>query len=352
MATLSQVTATTRKLLEFIGIGIGAIILLVVLFNIGKAIKEIIAPTPPTPPTVAFGKLPSIIFPINTNMQPLTYSINTLTGALPSLSDRMTIYKLQQPQPNLVNLNKAKAIAATAGFRDDPSTLSDTSYRWTATNPDANLNESFTMDIQSFDFLFSTSYLSNQTVLSGINMPDEDTAVKAATDFFSKVSPLPNNIDTSKTKTTLWSITNGQLTPATSVSNAQIIRVDFFPKNIEALPIYTSTPDDSFTYAFVASSDTNNPQIVEAQLYHKIPTNDKATYPIKTAQQAFEDLKKGNGYIASAPDTTTQISITNVSLGYYLDNNSQDFLLPIIVFQGDKGFFAYVPALGDDWTVK
>lgn len=352
MATLSQVTASTRKLLEFTGIGITAIILLVILFNVGKTIKEMISPTPPTPPTVAFGKLSPINFPTNQTLHSLTYTVNTLDGSLPALPDRVTVYKLQQAQPNLLNLDKAKAIAASAGFLDAPSNLSDTLYRWTTTDTDANLNKSLTIDIQSFDLLYSTSYATNQTVLDAANIPDETTAVKAATDFFAKVSPLPDNIDSSKTKTTLWSIVNGQLIPATSLSNAQIIRVDFFPQNVEKLPIYTITPDDSFIYALIASSDTNNPQVVEAQLYYKVPAADKATYPIKTAQQALDDLKKGNGYIASAPIDTTQVNITNVSLGYFLDSNAQDYLMPIIVFEGDKGFFAYVSALSDDWIAK
>lgn len=352
MASLSQVTATTRKLLEFIGIGIAAIILLVILFNVGKTVKEMISPTPPVPPTVAFGKIAPIIFPTDATLHSLTYTVNTLSGLLPDLPDRATVYKLQQPQPNLLNLDKAKALAATAGFQDNPVNLSETLYRWTATDTDANLNKSLTLDIQSFDFLYSTSYATNQTVLAGANVPDEASAVKAATDFFAKVSPLPNNIDPSKTKTTLWSISNGQLIPATSLSNAQVIRVDFFPEIVEKLPIYTATPDDSFIYALVASSDTTNPQVVEAQLYHKIPTTEKATYPIKTAQQAFDDLKKGNGYIANAPEETTQINITDVSLGYYLDSNAQDYLMPIIVFQGDKGFYGYVSALANDWLIK
>ncbi len=348
MASLSQVTTATRKLLEFGGIGIGAILLLILLFNVAKVIKEMVSPTPPAPPTVAFGKLPIITFPPSATGATLSYILNTLTGSLPALPDRMTIYKLQQAQPNLLNLDKAKQIAQTAGFQDKPTPLSDTSYKWT-TN-DQGFLKTFTMDIQSFDFLFTTAYSSNATVRSGAHVPSEDQAVKAANDYFARISPLPDTLDTSKTKTTLWSITNGVLTPATSLSNAQIVRVDFFPKNVEKLPIYTPNPDTSYMYALVASSDTTNPQVVEAQLYHKLLTSDKATYPIKSSQQAFDELQKGKGFIAAIPNNTTQISITNVTLGYYLDINSQNYLMPIIVFQGDKGFFGYIPAVNDAWT--
>lgn len=349
MASLSQVTDTTRKLLEYIGIGIAAIILLVIIFNIGKMVKEIISPTPPPPPTVAFGKLSPLTFPDTSSATPPTYTINTLTGALPDLPDRVAVYKLEQPQPNLLNLDKAKSLAYSAGFLDNPTALSDTLYRWTTTD---KLTKSFSVDILSFDFLFSSSYLSDPTVQEATYLPDEDAAIKAATDFFAKISPLPTNLDPAKTKTTLFTITNGQLTPATSLSDAQIIRVDFFTQNIDKLPIYTSHPYESFIYALIASSDTTNPQVVEAQLYHKTITKDKATYPIKTAQQAYDALKSGHAFIASNPSNSPKITITNVSLGYYLDITSSDYLWPIIVFQGDKGFFAYVPAVKEDWVQK
>ncbi|HXS15508.1 MAG TPA: hypothetical protein VN711_05225, partial [Candidatus Saccharimonadales bacterium] len=128
-----------------------------------------------------------------------------------------------------------------------------------------------------------------------------------------------------------------------------IIRVDFFPKTVGTLQIYTPDPTKSLIYALVASSTTTDPEIVAAQLIHKDISGEKATYPIKTAQQALDDLKNGKGYIASYDSTNPQINITDVSLGYYEDSTPQNYLMPIIIFQGDHGFVAYVSALNGDW---
>lgn len=347
MADLSHVSNITRKILEIIGISIAGVILLIVIFNIGVFIKNIISPTPPAAPTVAFGKLQLLTFPQSTNTQTYSYSINTLSGALPLLPDRITVYKLEQPAPNLLSLDKAKAVATAAKFVDDPVSLSDTSYKWSKTDP---FSSTLIMDIQSLDFYLTSSYKDNKTVTDALHMPDEDVAQTASNGFFDEVMPLPSSIDSGKTKTTLLAINVKGLTPASSLSTAQIIRVDYFPKAIDTLPVYTASPDKSLIYSLVASGETDYPQVVEAQYYHKSITKEKATYPIKSATVAYEELKQGKGFVAANPTGATDITITNVSVGYYVDGSNQTYLWPIIVFQGDKGFYAYVSAVTDEWV--
>lgn len=347
MANLSSVSDITRKAVEIVSAVVLGIILLMVLFRIGVFIKELVSPTPPPAPTVAFGKLPNLTFPLSSGNTNYSYTVNTLTGQLPTLPDRITVYKLQQPVPNLLGLDKAKGIAKAAKFLGDPSPVSDTVYKWTNTDP---FPQTFTMNIQSFDFFFTGNYTTDPTVKAAAQMPDEATAQTISGQFFDDVMALPGNIDTSKTKTTLFAITSSGLTPATSLSNAQLIRIDYFPKDVETYPVYTQNPAQSLIYTLVASGTTDFPQVVEAQYYHKNLTNQKATYPIKTAQEAFTDLKNGKGFVAANPTGNTSVNITDVTLGYYVDSSPQQYLWPIIVFQGDQGFYAYVSALQDNWV--
>lgn len=345
MANLSTISGAVRKIVKVFSIGIAAIVLLIVIFQIGSFALNLISPTPPAPPTVAFGKLSLVSFPQNANSA-LSYSLNTLTGSLPQLPDRITVYKLQQPAPNLLGLDKAKSIAVEAGFTADPVALSETQYRWDKTDP---LPTSLTMDIQSFDFALTSDYKNNDTVKTAAHLPDESLAQTASKEFFNKVMPLPDYIDDNKTKVTLLSINGNTLLPATSISTTQLIRIDYFPNAIDNLPIYTSNPANSLIYSLIASGTADYPQVVEAVYYHRSVTKDKATYPIKSASDAYEELKQGKGYIAANPTESSNIVITNVSLGYYIDPSSQQYLWPIIVFQGDKGFYAYVSAVSNNW---
>ena len=345
-ANLSNVSNATRKLLEIIGISIAAIIVLSIAFNVSIAIKNILSPTPPAPPTVSFGKLSVVGFPPTSEYNTYSYTINTLSGSLPTLPDRITVYQLVQAKPNLLGLDKATTLVQGLNFLDPPVALSETQYQWSKTDP---LPTTLTIDTQTFDFFLTSQYMSNQTVIQAIHMPDEATAEDAAKQFFTNFMPLPSSIDPAKTKTTLLAIQGNSLVPATSLSTAQLIRIDYFPKSVDTYPIYTSNPDKSLIYAMVASSPTDSPQVVEAQYYHKEISNTKATYPIITASQAFTLLKQGKAYIAANPTHATQISITNVSLGYYVTSLPQKYLWPIIVFQGDQGFYAYVNAIQDKW---
>lgn len=349
MANLSSISDVTRKILEISGVGILGLILLVILFHIGIFVKNIVAPTPPSPPTTAFGKLPFVSFPITNDTKTYSYTINTLSGSLPTLPDRVTVYKLQQATPNLLALDKAKELAAGIGFVDTPTAISDTVYRWTKTDP---LPTTLTMDIQSFDFSLTSDYKNNDTVTAAAHLTDEALAQTASKEFFDKIMPLPSTTDDNKTKVTLLAISPTGLTPASSLSTAQLIRIDYFPKAIDNIPIYTANPTQSLIYSIVASGTTDYPQIVEAQYYHRSATQEKATYPIKTALKAYDELKQGKGYIAANPTGTTNITITNVTLGYFIDPASQQYLWPIIVFQGDKGFYAYVSAVTDGWVQK
>ena len=52
------------------------------------------------------------------------------------------------------------------------------------------------------------------------------------------MSLLPQDVDENKTKTTLYSIENGTLTLTSKSSNAKIVRVNFFQKDLDNLPIY------------------------------------------------------------------------------------------------------------------
>jgi len=156
---------------------------------------------------------------------------------------------------------------------------------------------------------------------------------------------MPSDIDQTKTQANLLSLKNGSLVPATSVSNTQLIGVVFYQKDVDGLPIYYENPNSSNINILVGS----NHKILEANYIHQTVTGDFSTYPLKTVQQAFADLKQGKGYIASYYGPSTNIVINNVFLAYYIGSQTQKYLMPIVVFVGNNDFYAYVPAVTDGW---
>ncbi len=90
--------------------------------------------------------------------------------------------------------------------------------------------------------------------------------------------------------------------------------------------------------------------VIGANYQHQEIYKESATHPINTAEQVSTELKEGKAYLASYSKNTQNILIKNVFLAYYIGEKRQDYLMPIVVFQGDNDFYAYVPAITDEWS--
>ncbi|MBI2074311.1 MAG: hypothetical protein HYT83_00565 [Candidatus Levybacteria bacterium] len=348
MPTLHKVKEGIKTSLKF---GVYSLIILsifLVLINIGKNLKERFFPTPPPLPTVSFGKIPPNNFPKNATDKNLTYTLNTVSGTLPTFSDKAKVYKIFQPEPTLLSLKRAQESVGKISFTSQPIALSESIYQWT--NND-NLSRKIIFNITSLNFNLSTNFLlTNQNLLTNKYL-DGAGAKDKAQSFFSTMDSFPDDIDLAQTRTSLFAVENGELVPATSLSNATIVRVDFFQKDLDNIPIFYPNPSFSLIHALLTGSEPQG-QIIEASFFHHNISNKTATYPIKTANEAFSQLKKGNAYIASYNGPSNEAVIKNVFLGYYLNDKEQDYLTPIIIFRGDYNFFAYVEAIKDDWIAK
>jgi hypothetical protein len=386
--TLHRTIDVAKKFLLGIGAGITVIIVIVLIVQLGIIIKNILFPPPIQPPNHAFDTLPAIDFPQNITSDKLTYTLNTITGTLPEFPDRLNVFQIQQPQPNFLNLNKAKEKAAKLGFLNDkggasPETnLGDATYQWTK---EGSVSKRLTINIITFDLAFTSNYLTSPTVLEAKNLGNSKSAVDATKDFLNNIGlNFPDivyektlNAETNKpyvTKPQLFSIENGTLVPTTSLSKTQVIRVDLYQKNMTYalntgvsevtggfkkldidLPILYPRPPYS-TMHFWLASEALGPEVYAANFIHKNIIQDEkaeqATYPIKTSQEAYDELVNGKAYIASYFGFEKEIKIQNVFLAYFLGEDPQEYLMPIIVLEGDNGFFAYVSAVKDEWIKK
>lgn len=342
MITLHNTTEETKLILKWGGILIGTILIFLIFFRLGKNLKEFLYPTPPPPPTVSFGKLPKIIFPKNTNDKNFSYTLDTLSGTLPAFSDRTNVYPILHPKPNLLSSKRALEKAEKIGFNTQGKPLSETLYEW---NDELLLSRKFVIDTISSNFSYSSDLFSDKQILK--NPESKEKSIELARAFLESLSAFPSDIDESKTKTMLLAIKDKNLVAATSFSNAQVIRVDFFQKDKDNFPIFYPNPPFSTMHVVVGGKAEN--QILSANFYHYDIDSTSATYPIKTGDEAFEELKSGKAYIASYYGEKNEILIKKVFLGYYMGLMIQDYLMPIFIFEGNDGFFAYVSLVKEEW---
>ncbi len=344
MFTLSEASAQVKKFMVLGGLFIGLLIIAFILIRIFVIVKNIIAPPPPPTATSAFGTLPMQVFPQNATSKNLTYSINTLSGYLPTLSTVMNVYRMQAIVPNLLSFNKLQSEVSSIGFPTTYTTISDVVFEWQRQNEGVNL--SLKGNSLTGNFNITSDYTSNADVLARVRVPAPDQAAQIAATMLDTMGLVSNDLDQNNIKTKLFSIVNGNLVPASSQSTAQVIRVDYYQKDIDKIPIYYEKPDTPNINIFVSGGATG-PQVVAVNFIHQAPTQESATYSLKTTAQAFEDLKQGKGYIASYNGNSNNVSVNNVFLAYYISSQQQDFLMPIFVFTGDNNFYAYVPAVTD-----
>ncbi|HUD09727.1 MAG TPA: hypothetical protein VMR77_02915 [Patescibacteria group bacterium] len=346
MFTLSQASYDTKEILKWGGLFIAGLVVIVVFIQMFLLVKEAIFPTPPPKPTVAFGKLDPQLFPASATDKKLTYKINTLTGSLPSLPGQIKVFKIKTAAPDLLSLSNAKDKVGQVGFNTPPTQISDVSYKWDNTDS-LGLSQEITMNIVNNNFVLTSDFLSSQSALSG-DLPNEKDSITTATDYLNQINPLPTDIDTGKTKTSFLAVTNGSLAPVQSLADAKAVRIDFFQKDINNIPIVYEQPNLSNTNVLVGPKK----EVLQAQYFYQTPGNESATYPIKTSAQAFDDLQKGIAYIASYGGSSTSVSITDAFPAYYLSSETQKYLMPVIVFEGSDNFTAYVPVVTDEWINK
>jgi hypothetical protein len=348
MTALGRVTELTRKILAGIVGSIVALVLILGLIKAFGAIKEKLYPTPIAPPTVTFGKIPDITFPKNTSTLQFSYSINTLTGFLPTFSDRVTIYKLQQPTPNLLSYTKYQNMLNNLGFTTKPNQISDVTYSWQSNTP---INKTITVNTLNSDFTYTTTYLSDSSYFADSNIPNKQTATQGALDFLTSLNLLPKDLDSTKTLSSLYTISStGQLTPATNIASAQYAIVDFFQNDINKMHIFYPNAPHNNSMQVSLGALTGQLMVTDAKFMHRNILSDfSATYPIISSQEAFNDLKTGKAYIAGYDGSDNNISIKDVQLGYFLGDPNQQYLMPVIVFIADNNFFAYVSAISPQW---
>lgn len=347
--SLSQTAFWTRLIIKW---GAIAILILTVgkfAWGIGIGIYESFFPPPPPPPTVLFGKLPPINFSEKKPVEaPIELKLELPEGDLPKTPGALPVYVINKSSAFLGALDDARKISNLLRFTRDEEALSPSIYRFRAERTEATLE----MNIITHAFSISSNLWEDQELLA-LLAPETPTAAAAVRSFLSTASLFPSDFTEGRTKTTLIKNQDGNLAVASSRSEAQFTRVDLFRKNYNEFPLVTSQLGAGNIW-FIVSGTTDPARGIIAGEYHYFPIDEgqTSTYPLKTSQNAWEELREGRAALVSLPSSGGEVVIRRVYLAYYDPSEYQEFLQPVFVFEGDNGFTAYVPAVTDQYYGK
>lgn len=347
---LTYITEIGRKAVKYFAIGLVVLIVGRMLLTGLVTLWKIINPEPPPPPTVGFGKLPAIDFPLSKEKsRPKTYRLETANGKLPSFSDRAKVFFMPASAPSLLADQRAKEIAATYDFVFQPDILDERTYRWVRSSP---LETSLTMDIQNLNFKLNTDFLTRPELIVNTLPPDKTSAIRTVKSFLDDADLLPDDMATASATTTYLKSLGSQLKTAVSVSDADFIKVDLNRGAIDdEFFIYTDEGETGIVSAILTGVLESSQSIVQLQYYyHPADYEQIETYPLKDVRLAWQELQAGEGFVVKAGDSDEAV-IREVALAYFDSYDEQPYLQPIYVFAGDDGFLAYVSAVSSTYVL-
>ena len=133
---------------------------------------------------------------------------------------------------------------------------------------------------------------------------------------------------------------------------ADAIKVNYFRNDLDGLKILTPFYNQSLSYIIYVPSPFLRDNIMEVSYtFWPIDYKDYATYPLRSSNQAWQDLIDGYALVVYMGENNPQdtIIIREIYLAFYDTPDPQEYLQPIFVFDGDNGFRAYLPAVESGW---
>ena len=345
MATLTEASIMSRKGVRYTIYSIIAFIILRGIVIGGIAIYKKVFPPAPTPATVAFGKLPKLPFP-NSSKKTLSFTLETASGDMPTFPLLSKVYFMPKISSNLLSLDFSKEKAKKMGFDSEAQQTTESLYRFNHKASPA------IMEINIITGTFSISYdLNTDPTPLSVHPTQPEIAATSIKSFLSSASLFPEDL-TGPIVHKFLKTQGGEFIPALSQSDANLVRIDLFRKQIDELPAVTNKPTEANVWFMVSGIRDRGKDVIAGE-YHYFPVDETqvATYPVKTGDDAWQEFSGGNYYPASYGTTNEgdSIKIRNIYLAYYDAGIYTEFYQPVYVFTGDKDFVGYVPAVTSDY---
>jgi hypothetical protein len=363
--TLTETAFWTRRLLA----ALGGLLVLFIVVKVGLRLRhQRQVQTPPPPrverPTVAFAKLPPLKFSKAISSRPANFGLQTVTGTIPPTPPIGKIFLMPKPAGiTFFSLARGKEFAARLGFLGEPEQLSPSQYKWVreVAVPDSGkkARRVLVVDVTSGNFNLSYDFKVDEA-LRKETLPTEREAVKIVANFLRDLNLYPLDLSGGERRVTYVKLQGGRLTPTVSKTEARFIRVSLFRKGVKdallgpgvAADLVTPVTPPQFNQAQVqitlsGAAGKERRFVSVNYVFWPVDYENFATYPLRSGQQAFEDLKNGDGAVVSG--SPQKAIIRRVSLAYYDPAEHQDFFQPVYIFEGDNNFVAYVPAVEKAW---
>lgn len=345
--SLTETAYMSRNLIKYGGIGL--VVVVVAWSGLVAGVKAYRAAHPPYyPPTTRYGILPKTVFP-ERRVEKKEFVLELPNDSLPKFLDQAKVYVVYRPLNTFLALEEESKTANNFGFIGKPIEIEQNKGIYEFRND--QLNQKLVINVLDGSFKINYPYMADQTLLATGMVPDKNKAIETAKNYLDQGGKLTTDLDGGEKKVSFWKIEGSNLVPVNSQAEANIVRVDFFRQAVdEGVEIVSSEFGKASVSALVSGSSLAGKKIVEVSYKHtNVDRESFSTYPIKTAEEAWEDLKMGN-YWPAVDNNAFKVAIRKMYLAYFEPVTLTNYMQPIFVFEGDNNFVAYVPAITDEWV--
>ncbi len=347
--TLTELSFYSRKFAPF---GVLALLILFIVYYLIKLLLLSVHPTTTTPLFIdpVFGGIKRPFIKETKTSGGLNYTLDTIEGKPTSATESAEVYFLPTLSTRFGYREKIYLMAKSFGF--DTQVTKHKLVGKEATFKDSN--QTLTINITSFNFTYKYNFEKDPKIFENVVTPDKKTSETKATNFLSEVGRYPTELTKGKTNTVLisYSPNSRQMRVVEQAGAANISEVDFYRPDPGEYPIVSPTYFNSQNYVMMVFYQSDF-KIIRAQvMFHEKSETQVGTYPLKSADLAWEGLRSGQGWAIQNPQKLKDIVIKKMFLGYLDPEEYQEYLQPVYVFLGEENFVGYVPAVRDDYFIK
>jgi hypothetical protein len=208
-----------------------------------------------------------------------------------------------------------------------------------------------TVNISNFNFEYKYNYENNIAIFENSVMPGDNLIKERIKQFLRVLGRYPEELVQGKENLIFLNFNlqtkDFEITENRNLANA--VEIDFYRPDIDNFITVSPAYFNSHNYAVVLFQQ-DQVKILKAQIkFFEKESQKTGVYPIKTGDQAWQELKEQGGVIVSAGKNNNQITIKKMFLSYYDPDVYQQYLQPVYTFLGNNGFAAYVPAIKQEY---
>lgn len=284
----------------------------------------------------------------------LKYTLDTVDGKPIVATKSAQVLFLPQAETKFGYREKLYLIAKSLGFNTEASGYRLIGSQATFTEP----NQKLIIDIRNFNFDYEYSFETDKTVFENVRTPNQEESIEKAVEFLQAAGRYPQELSQGKTNVIFWKYDPNDSSMRHLENNigANLVEVDFYRPDVStsanSIPVVSPKYFNSQNYVLMMFKNDGSYKVLRSQVkfYDRSPEQ-IGVYPLRSGEQAYQDLQKGKGFVVSQPQTTN-ITIRKMFLGYFDPDVYQEYLQPVYVFVGDGDFVGYVPAVSNEYLAE